>query len=233
MRLFELAYSCRLYAQTTEYDVALERLRAATGRGIDLTIGDHRTAVLRWLNAWGCRHLAVQDHDMAAAALDGWSAEWHGCLPAEGASLMGLDDPMLASVGAAFDALSRRPASLQRRRSGSVTMTFGPTCTAKAFFILRPGCFAPWDDPIRGALGLTGGGSAYVRYLNRVRDELDEAAADGGCRVEDLAELVGRPESTPPKLADEYFWVSLSRGCRPPTLAELRQWVAWAESVTP
>src|SRR3954471_19917458 len=98
MRLYELAYCCRIYAHMTEYDVALERLRDKTGDRIDLTQAEHRTGVLRWLNAWGCRHLALQDHAMAAAALEEWFTDWKESLPVPGHPVTTLTETDLIAV---------------------------------------------------------------------------------------------------------------------------------------
>jgi hypothetical protein len=34
---------------------------------------------------------------------------------------------------------------------------------------------------------------------------------------------VRRPTSSPPELIDEYHWVTITNGCVPPSVAELRQ----------
>jgi hypothetical protein len=42
-------------------------------------------------------------------------------------------------------------------------------------------------------------------------------------------EQTGRPGSTPPKLIDEYYWVTITRAFTPPTRQDLAQWLTWAE----
>jgi hypothetical protein len=40
--------------------------------------------------------------------------------------------------------------------------------------------------------------------------------------------MLGAPNSTLPKLLDEYHWVTITRGHRIPTCEELHQWARWA-----
>src|SRR4051812_24074145 len=99
----------------TEYDVALERLRAAIGPELDLRDPGRRTAVIDWLNDWGCRHLAVEHHEMTSEALLRWFEGNAALLPPLEAPLSALDAGQLKDVARAFDALSQQPASIQQR----------------------------------------------------------------------------------------------------------------------
>jgi hypothetical protein len=42
------------------------------------------------------------------------------------------------------------------------------------------------------------------------------------------AERVGRPNSTLPKLVDEYFWMTISQGYAAPSRDLIGQWATWA-----
>ena len=63
MRLLDLAYCCRLYAEGTGYDVALARFLRGTSGAVDLRGREHRDLTLQWLrdlglswsSAWGQR----------------------------------------------------------------------------------------------------------------------------------------------------------------------------------
>ena len=44
----------------------------------------------------------------------------------------------------------------------------------------------------------------------------------------DLPRRLGRPQSTLPKLVDEYYWVTITRDCKPPDPHTLERWVAWS-----
>ena len=101
MKLFELAYACRLYASFTGYDAQVEALRDATGGVVDPRNRVHCMELMKWLNAWGCRHLAKASHSMACEALQDWASSHLEILPAEGANLVNLDDTALGAVAEA------------------------------------------------------------------------------------------------------------------------------------
>ena len=77
MRLFELAYACRLYAHLAGFDRPLQDLRTAVGPVLDPTTAEHRVALFKWLNAWGCRQFAIAHHaSTASESLVEWAAIW-------------------------------------------------------------------------------------------------------------------------------------------------------------
>jgi hypothetical protein len=82
-------------------------------------------------------------------------------------------------------------------------------------YALRPNACAPWDDPIRHALGLGRNDAAYRLYLQLIALALTKTANRAGVAIVDLPSLVGRPESSPPKLIDEYLWMRITRGVVP------------------
>jgi hypothetical protein len=92
-------------------------------------------------------------------------------------------------------------------------VTFGSTAAAKAMFALRPQAFPPWDVPMRSAFGWTGlDPSHYETFLGMSRDALDGLAQRAGVRVDELPEKLGRPDSSPARMVDEYLWMRLTRG---------------------
>ena len=52
-----LAYACRVYDDMTPFGRSYRKLLEQTGGTPDLSEPEDRSALLRWLNAWGCRHL--------------------------------------------------------------------------------------------------------------------------------------------------------------------------------
>jgi hypothetical protein len=72
------------------------------------------------------------------------------------------------------------------------------------------------------------GTGSFQRYLTEVASTLRALAAEAGVPVADLPKLVERPNSSPPKLVDEYNWVVRTRRCPPPTLEEVLRWAEWA-----
>jgi hypothetical protein len=151
VRLFELAYCCRLYGHFTGYDDSLGRLRAGVGPELDASNAAHRAALFGWLNEWGCRQFAKNHHATTASdSLVEWAASWLRQLPEREVLVTDLSRGDLDLAAAAYDALRVRLASWRALPSGhSAPVTFGPTGTAKTLFAFRPGIFPPWDEPIR------------------------------------------------------------------------------------
>jgi hypothetical protein len=83
MKLYELAYYCRLYGHLTGYDRHLSQLHQSVRSGLDPSNPAHRTALFQWLNGWGCRQFARQHHATTASdSLVSWAASWLGnCRP--------------------------------------------------------------------------------------------------------------------------------------------------------
>jgi hypothetical protein len=195
MKLYELAYCCRLYGQLTGYDRHLSQLHQRVGSGLDPSNPAHRTALFQWLNGWGCRQFARQHHATTASdSLVRWADAWLGRLPAWPVQLTDLSVPELELCAGAYDALRVLPASRRTLNSGKVSVvTYGPTGTAKTLFALRPNVFPPWDTPIRRLFGLDGDGASFRRYLTEVASTVREVAAEAGIPVAALPELVERP----------------------------------------
>ena len=230
MHLFELAYACRLYGQTTRYDAALEALRSTVGE-VDLRDEASRMATLKWLNAWGCRQFAVAQHHLASEALQDWWESNGEALPGARHRLEDLNSSELAAAGVAYGDLMDRVASV--RGADRRPVRFGPAGSAKTLFLLRPQALPPWDEPIRKALGYGTGKESYERYLRDVRQQLSEVAAEGGVDIHQLPALIGRETSSPPKLIDEYNWIVLTHGLIPPSKEEIERWRRWATQAPP
>jgi hypothetical protein len=234
MRLYELAYCCDVFVRAWGSDEATVELREATGPAIDPSKPEHVGPLLTWLRRWGGRQFASEDEGIAAASLAEWWSAWSRRLPPLERVIDALDEAELDAIAAAYDELRTRQASWQRKRTGRVAKTFGATGAAKALYALRPQACAPWDDAIRKHFGLPVTGEGYRRHLVRVREELAEALGDvdGDATAADLPRLLGRPESTAPRLVDEHDWVRYARGIEPPRPEELARWAGWA-ALTP
>jgi hypothetical protein len=196
-------------------DGATRRLRAATGGQVDLNDEAHRRAAITWLRAWGCRHLRRADTPRTDEALRTWWATWSEQLPGGQATLTGLDEADLVSAGRAYDALRAAPAARRSVKGSDIDVAFGDTATAKLLFAVRPQVFPPWDEMIRLAFGKPGGSAAYVRLLRLSAAALDGLAGRLAVPVRELPEALGRPESTPPKIVDEFLLIRIAQGRRP------------------
>jgi hypothetical protein len=196
-------------------DGATRRLQDATGGQLDLNDAAHRVAAITWLRAWGCRHLRRADTQRTDEAVRTWWTTWNGRLPGDQATLASLVEADLVSVAPAYDALRAAPAARRSVKGSDVDVAFGDTATAKLLFAIRPQVFPPWDEAIRLAFGRPGGSAAYVRLLRQSATALDGLAGRLGVPVSELPEILGRPESTPPKIVDEFLLIRIAQTRRP------------------
>ncbi|OGT34153.1 MAG: hypothetical protein A2W28_06605 [Gammaproteobacteria bacterium RBG_16_51_14] len=231
MKLAELAFACYVYSQMSDYDSSYCQLLKATRPQMDFRREDHCMALLRWLNAWGCRQFAVQYHQLAAREIEMWYEEIADRFFPFEKSLMSLSEDDFKIIQKAYSELSSRTASKRKSRNGNMTrVKIGPTGAAKILFALRPNSLIPWDEPIRAELDIDGGGHSYCEYLRKVRNHLKELSDDcerSGFALIDLPQKLNRRESSVAKLIDEYYWVTVTRGCSAPKEDDLRRWVSW------
>jgi hypothetical protein len=192
-------------------DAATRRLHEVTGDHIDLSVDEHRLALIGWLRSWGVRHLRRSDTAKTDQALRTWWDTWATRLPEEQSTLNGLAPTELADVGLAYDALRSAPAAARTVQGREIAVTVGDTATAKAMFAIRPRALVPWDEPIRRSFGPPGGGVTYVKLLRLAAEALDGLARRLGTSIANLPELLGRPDSSPPKLVDEYLIIRITK----------------------
>ena len=231
MKLYELAYACPLYAAFTDFDKSINRFRDETRPALDLGKPAHRKALLVWLNSWGIMQLSRRHHPMASKVLLGWGRRYLDRLPHDGLGLAELPDAALIAAAEAYGDLKRRYASVRLTKSGPIDVTFGPTAAAKVLHALRPKAFPPWDDPIRKHFGYDGSHDSYRQFLSSVQKNvrrLEEEAAQLGINATEIPALVRRENSSLAKLIDEYYWVTITKKCRPPTEEEMERWLRWA-----
>ena len=231
VRLHELAFACRVYGALTGYDSSLAKLRQATGQNLDPLDPAHQEYLFGWLNDWGCRQFSTAHHaSVAAPSLAAWAGDWLRRLPPASASLETVDPAQIDLIGRAYGDLRARQAGTRTRRNGLISrVEYGPVGAAKTLFALRPNLCPPWDDYTLSRLGFDRSAASYAQYLRHVRTQLQGVAAQAGLTIAQVPALVGRPESTPPKLIDEYYWVTITRDFAPPTREELARWLRWAE----
>jgi hypothetical protein len=199
------------YGAVTGHDASLRRFHQSTGGRVDLRLEPHRVATVSWLRAWGCGHLRRADTGRTAAALRGWWNNWSAHLPAEHATLPELAEAVLIDSGRAYDALRLAPAARRNLRAGEVDIAFGPAAAAKVMFAVRPQAFLPWETPIRRAFGWSDGSDAYLSWLRLSAENLEGLARRLRVAISDLPAVLGRPESSPPKLIHEYLWIRVAK----------------------
>ena len=232
MKLFELAFVCRLYEPFGDYDSSLKKFREIVGSALEVQDAAHRRALFVWLRKWGCRQFGKAHEGMAGNALLAWAEQSLGALPSPRVPLLNLSPTAIRNAAGAYEDLRDRRASRQERKSGPCLVTFGPAGAAKTLFALRPNSLPPWDDAIRERLGYDESAGSYARFLVEAQGHLREAleeAARFGIAPDDLPSVLGRSESSLAKLVDEYFWVTITNGCTPPDRSDLVRWLTWMD----
>jgi hypothetical protein len=229
MTLGELAFGCYVFSRG--YDEAYAQLLQHTKPGLALDDEKHRLALLKWLNKWGCRQFAKEQHPLASKEIKEWYEEFGDDLCSVNATLLSLTDEQLGKIERAYAGLMNRTASYKRRKNGKTRVTVGPAGTAKILFALRPNALMPWDDPIRDRFGWDGSAGSYRKHLEMARgwlNELTKRCEEKGFQLAELPSRVGRPGSSLAKLMDEYLWATITNRCAPPGKGTLERWVDWS-----
>jgi hypothetical protein len=227
MNLYELAVSAFLAGGLMgDFGKSYADFQEAASPSPDLARPDHGQALLVWLNKWGCRQFARAYHELAGSEIAEWYVRYERSLPPETVTLWDATDGQLQDAANAYGELTEKIAS--HRKGGPVRV--GATGAAKILFALRPGLLAPWDDPIRGHFGCDGSADSYLDFIRRTKGELGrlaEKCSQHGFHVVDLPARLGRPDATMPRLIDEYYWITITRGVVIPSSETVTGWLAW------
>jgi hypothetical protein len=231
MKVIEVAFSGYVYSKMTDYDRSYLEFRTNVSRPLNLSEPAERLQTIKWLNKWGCRQFAIGYHDHASEQIGEWYRQFKHRLLDPGKTTLDMSAPEIATAGAAFENLSGRKASERKGHSGKkIDVRIGPTGAAKILFALRPDAYLPWDIPIRDDIAEDKPAITYPEYLNKAQFALRELSSDCqrlGIQLQDLPQLVGRPEQSLAKMIDEHNWVTITRSCPVPSPETLLQWTKW------
>ena len=61
-----------MFNSLTSYNESLNTLNAPADSPLNLADSEHRVRLLKWLNDWGCRHLAKEQHHVASESIREW-----------------------------------------------------------------------------------------------------------------------------------------------------------------
>ena len=192
-------------------DQSYAALREATIPELDLSRPDHRRALHRWLNAWGCRIRSARTGEIDP--FDGAIASWwkleRDSLRAIDGPLVQLSDDELRTLGAAYGRLSAATVAFDKNGRAR---SMGPTAAAKALYALRPNSVMPWDLAI--AVQLHGGRdeAAFTDHLALGRRWAKALLVESGLEEAQLVAELGRPGSSLAKVLDEYCYVRYTLG---------------------
>jgi hypothetical protein len=220
MTLPELSLGCYVYATMTSFDGGYLEFLDETVHALDLTQQSHRKSLLKFLNSWGCR-IEKADFDDAAIQIEGWYDIIRNKLFPTATGLLALTDFDLDTAEEAFRDLAARPCCTGK--------TFASVPTAKVLFALRPNALIPWDNAMLRHFRLNGSAASYRQHLLWAREQLRDLSGEctkRGFALADLPTKLERPKSTPPKLIDEYLYVTVTNKFQLRGLIE--RWEKWS-----
>ncbi|MDH6135422.1 hypothetical protein P3T37_004837 [Kitasatospora sp. MAA4] len=188
-------------------DAGWERWSAATAGAPDLSLPEHREALHRWLNSWGCRlrYPREGEPDLLSAGLASWWQRRGAHLPA--VPLSKLTDHQITDLADGYAELAAVPVA-----GGRSARTLGPTAAAKALYALRPAAVMPWDAAIAVHLHGARDGEAFARHLRCGRAWARAVLAESGLGERELPAAVGRPSVPLAKVLDDYLYVTITAG---------------------
>jgi hypothetical protein len=233
MRLYEIAIASYLFSKVVDFDTSLGALRKAVEGCVEISRPDHRKALLVWLNKWGCRQFAVDQHDDASEQILSWYEQHSQSLPRMGVDLWLATHAQLDLAATIYDDLAQRIAC---RRKNSSQVRIGPVGAAKILFALRPRFFLPWDRPIQQHLGFDGSAASYRAFLGDMKANMLRLAAEceqHGFSLSNLPDRLDRSQGTVPKLLDEFYWITITRGVKLPSPTMMQQRLEWSQTMPP
>jgi hypothetical protein len=215
-----------------DYDSSYESFKKVTQPELDFHSNDHLTALLKWLNAWGCRQFATSYHEDAKKKLSEWHNEVDSQIFDHDKTILNLTEEDFNIVEKVYGTLVNKTASWRNAANGNlVRVEIGPTGASKILFAWRPQVFIPWDSFMRDKGKFDGSARSYVVYLRKTQEqllELSNECRNAGFEIADLPSKLGRPGLSLTKLMDEYSWVTITRKCPAPKEEVLKRWASWS-----
>ncbi|RZT06254.1 hypothetical protein SAMN05216319_4519 [Duganella sp. CF402] len=218
MNLKHLQTACYLYNQLSGYDAKYLTL-SERYPNLQLNTKEQVVALLAWLRSWGCRQFKKADEEKTIESFTQWYTQHELSLPSTDESLLDYDlEKNRRAISELFDALAQKQAARKLGRNRDFDVSVGPVGAAKTLFALRPNLFSPWDTPIYEGLNLKNDGAGYTDYLFKIQNELMDLQSQlltSGEEWSSLPKLLGKRHRAYPKMIDEYFWITITRGCDP------------------
>ncbi|MHA1380688.1 MAG: hypothetical protein ACTSRG_20155 [Candidatus Helarchaeota archaeon] len=229
--LFDLAIACYIYSNISKFDESYKTFLKSTNFNPDLTKEKHRIELLIWLNAWGCRQFTKEFYDLASSEIFSWYDKYSSQIFNLNKNILNLTKKNLDDLIPAFNSLANKIASYRTSKNNKIVYKIGPTGAAKILFAIRRNIFIPWDKKIREYFRLGKSGVSYVKFLSQVitiLKKLEIQCKHFGFSLNHLPEKIGRPNSTVPKLIDEFYWVIITNASSIPEPEIFRKWIQWS-----
>jgi len=210
LNLNDLLSGCKLYGEETDYDKSYIDFLNTINHSLDLRNRGHIKALYDWLKSWGCIHFMDNYCSKFSDDIYIWYKKYEKFLPYKDKKLLDFNSADYSAICLVYEFLSNIKVSHSK--------SLGPTCTAKTLFAFRPDFFIPWDNDIRKEFHCGNSAFHYIKYLNFIKDilyEIENQCKKNGFSLIELPVKIGRPFSTPTKLIDEYFWITITKDKTP------------------
>jgi len=232
MNVYELAFASYIYSGLEDFDITYKEFINHINNNPDMNIRENRQFLLDWLNDWGCRNFYIEYHDLASNELHEWYLKYESYLPEKTKNIWEFTINDLETIEVLYDALTKKIASYVKDKNGNIIKTnpFGHTPSSKILFALRPKSLIPWDRAIRKEFKQKWKITTYRDYLIKVKDEIMElkiSCQKNSFELEDIPVKLNKNYATIPKLIDEYHWITITKGCKPPNDEILKNWLKW------
>ena len=227
--LGKIAVASLLFNSLTPYNASLGDFKSTTGDRLDLLIEEHRDALMHWLNAWGCRHLSRDQHQVASKGILDWCQNNCATLFSDETPLWQLEDQEIDIAANAYGSLKDMIGARHYGHGNKLEAHIGPTAASKILFAIRPKALMPWDDAMRKHFGYSGSPGSYSEYLITIKNltlHITNLCRKKGFQIDDLPQKLRRPNSTVLALVNEYIWVTVTRKVELPSSETLTQWAS-------
>jgi len=225
--LSKLAIACLMYNSLTPFNESLKLLKESTDGCIDLTNPTHRESLLQWLNDWGCRNLARDQHKLASKSILIWQQKYGASLFSGRKPIWNLKDNELEAAAHSYGALKDMPGAERIRNGKKQMVSIGETAASKILFAIRPEALMPWDEAMRKRFKCDGRPDSYFNYLKIIQGltcHIADLCQAKGFKIDNLPKKLDRPDATVLALVNEYIWVTVTRGRALPPASILKQW---------
>ncbi|MFO7997196.1 MAG: hypothetical protein R6U93_08715 [Dehalococcoidia bacterium] len=125
--LGKMAVASLLFNTLTPYNPSLTDFRSVVGSAMDLSIQEHRDALMNWLNNWGCRHLSKEQHQVASASIFDWYQSNFGTLFGDKMSLWQLDSQDIETAAKVYGSLKDKTGAWRMGGNSKRKVHIGPT----------------------------------------------------------------------------------------------------------
>ncbi len=222
MKLYPLAYACRLYKEEEKFDDAYNNMLRDLGGERNLSSIDQINALLKFLNRWRCR-IPEENFPSLREHLQNW-AQGSGFrdLPSTDRDICSLKPEERARIGSSYEELLQLGHKLN----------FQDTAAAKTLHALRPATLPIWDRQVKDEFAdgrdRQTSGLLYAEFIGEVAREILELKEDvdqlEGLSLSKVPELLEHKGYSLVKLIDEYKYVTITQKRKIPTREVLDTW---------